>query len=159
MTTETHAITLLSLLNQPVREMTLDEAKLFVLLCQVKNNPGVPKHMTLVDATRFGRFGELVFRRMEAHSLNTRITFALSIWIHEMCKGIPGRNTLWCWTLHQMLKENKANTVPMTLLNWAQKFPMGIPTDEAYNTVWAAQKKVIEGVGSINLLDSLETWQ
>ena len=80
-----------------------------------------------------------------------QIELKLLLFVADLTEGNPAKAVMWAYTLYK-------NNIK-TFDEWVHAFPMGFPTDEAYNQFWDSQKVRDDYEGSDNLLDRRETWE
>ena len=95
----------------------------------------------------FGGLGTIFSRRLLAHGVRMQVSTAVFV---LNLLNTPGDSTLWVWTLFNMQRD--ADHI-ITLDDFVEAFPMGVPALDSYRAAWAAQKKNYE-----NMLDQPETW-
>jgi len=136
------------LIGCPVREMTAEEAELFVGL-----NPLV--HPTMSDDLWREVRGEfaigIAVKRFEA--TNVAYDRSLLTFCASLCNN-PAKVVMWCYTLHVMTARLGR---PATLLDYATDyFPHGVPTEDAYQELWSEQKHPDAPLG--NAFDVMIAW-
>lgn len=81
---------------------------------------------------------------------------ALLVLLVILSDGNPGRLVAWTWTLAHMAHKLQKHRITVT--DWINEFPLGVPNDAEYNRVWDAQK-VQRGGHSVNGFDLAEYWE
>lgn len=75
------------------------------------------------------------------------------LWLTMLCDS-PGKCVMWAHSLvHATRKLGKV----ITIAEWTELSPNGVPTEQAYQDFWAAQKK--HDAPSNNYLDTQEAWE
>lgn len=128
--------------------LTKEQSTLFITLYQVEKLKG---NFDSKVAAETGMMSQILHERI-TWVKDMTVTAALGIWCAYLSEGIPGRAVLWAWTLRQLYTQKNRT---LTLEDWTNAFPLGIPSEQGYDAAWDTQK----GKGPLgNLLDSSETW-
>ena len=90
--------------------------------------------------------------RLAEFAPNVKISEALAVLIVSLCKS-PGECVMWAYTLFRMSQKRDRF---ITIQEWTEDFPDGIPTDDEMRRIWKLQKSSVPGQD--NLLDRKETW-
>lgn len=117
---------------------------------------GDDRLFTAEDAAYTGFIGQIIQKRLEAMSPNTKVSLGVGLIATFNSNGIPGRAVFWAYTLHRMARERSYAKVTMETL--AEAFPMGFPDEESFALLWDEQKTKPEQGLTDNLLDRKETW-
>jgi hypothetical protein len=73
-----------------------------------------------------------------------------------MISDRPGKVVMWAHTLNEMFVKLGRK---VTLADWADAFPMGVPTDDEYARVWELQKLSSPARGMTdNCIDNFANW-
>lgn len=134
-----------SLLNCEVRPMNDQESHYFI-----QGGLSVALRITADQefADQLGFPGKVFYAHLNGRGL--KIERALMLFLCTISNS-PAKLVLWVWTLH-----NAKVTGPVTLAYWAEHlFPLGVPTEAAYEKIWDAQKSPKGG----NLLDGATVWK
>lgn len=126
--------------------MTKDEATLMFNILS-SDMPKFKEELKDKNLDGFGGLGTIFSRRLLAHGVRIRLDAAVFVLV---LIDTPGDSTLWVWTLFNIQRD--ADHI-ITLDDFVEAFPMGVPALDSYRAAWAAQKKNYE-----NMLDQTETW-
>lgn len=129
------------------RPLNTDEMELMTgLLIHQKNFPtDLQSHLISVPGIK------VMVGRLEA--VNVPVSFALAAFLSSLCDSF-GKVSMWVYTLAWMC--HRSNGEEQTLATWTGFFPMGVPTEEAYNLAWDAQKVERKFPKSDNAYDDIE---
>lgn len=147
-----------------VRPMTKDESKLFIHLTMMEMDfqrkggealRGIDKDLREKDVFPYmvmvKRLG--VFKEHLSPTLD--IGIAPQVWC-SMISDRPAKIVMWAHTLNEIFVKTGR---PVTLADWVQYFPMGIPTEEEYQRVWELQKITPPpGIIGDNMIDDFKQW-
>lgn len=135
------------------RPLSVDEAQLFITLSMSDNREkvGAVFGQAVSMELELGSAGAMLLSTL-SRSKFLRIDAGLAIMLVSLSGGIPGNLVLWSWTMH-VIHQTRPGRV-LTLLDFSDYFPLGVPSDAGYSEVWSAQK--FQGA---NVLDLLETWK
>lgn len=145
-----------------VRPLTKEESEMYIrlTLAEMGGNDeyfaGLDKHLR-----EKGVFPYMVMvHRLEAFKENFNpkldIGIALQVFLASICDR-PGKVVMWAHTLNEMFVKLGHK---VTMGDWANEFPMGVPTDEEYKRVWELQKITPPPgiIGGDNLIDDFKAW-
>jgi hypothetical protein len=150
-----------------IRPLTNDESQVFMTLLmaeqEAEKEPGGLKPFDRQNMDNNRRpdvlkemasgFGFRVFAaRMHP---TTQLSQELFIFLLTTMKS-PGEAVMWCYTLHRMFQ---AEQKLLTIGDWANEFPMGLPTREAMSKCWDYQKGGTHGLQTDNLIDQGDYWK
>lgn len=136
-----------NLVDAAVRPMTEDESTIML------NSMLSPRGMMPFDDTaskELGFSGQVLFKRLESYS-STKLTLGLAVMIVIMSKGNPGQLVMWAYTMHCI---DPHEDRPLTINDFAEKFPHGVPSDIGFAQIWDDQK----GDKNENLIDQIAYW-
>ena len=133
------------MLRKKVRPMTQDETETFLRLYFIEKS-GKP-----IDMKRAGALLQIFEHRLEWAGLESRVTESLMLWCAFLSKGSPGNCVMWAYQLAYLSEKVYKGLISIT--QWADEFPNGIPTDEHYESCWEKQKN-----NSYNFLDNIDYW-
>jgi hypothetical protein len=138
-----------SLLGTELRPMTEEESRYF-LQCSLH-----PDFRTAVDqgfADQAGFSGKVMFARCKHHGIEIERGLFLFLCVTS---NTPAKLVMWVWTLHNAKSTGYLSGMA-TLETWGMRlFPNGMPTEEAFEKIWDAQKSEKGG----NLLDGDTVWK
>lgn len=137
-----------SLIGSVSRQMTEDESKVFI------NAYMAPRFQTEFDESfseELGFLGKVLKSRLSSCS-TAKITNGLALLLVFMSNGNPGNIVMWAYTMHVIAKQNEGQMV--TIEDFSNEFPMGVPSEEGLSSVWEAQK---DSKGR-NLIDKKTNW-
>lgn len=140
-----------SLLGGATVPMTLEQSKVFMSCIMQEGATHGSRHFDTSVAQKMGPIGQILYSRIGL--ANVRITLELALWCSILSES-PGIIVLWAWTLRELSILYAGREVTMT--DWTQHFPMGVPTPEEYSRVWQAQK--VSG-NPDNGLDAVAVWK
>ncbi len=152
MNTETATKTYPSLLGGATVPMNREQTQLF-MNCSIQEEitkGGSP--FTDDIAKKLGPIGQILYSRIRL--ADVRITLELAVWCSTLSEGVPGNLVLWAWTLRELSMLYAGRE--LTIADWTNHFPMGVPTPEEYHRVWRAQK--VSGIPD-NALDKPAIWK
>ena len=136
-------MTIKSLIGSASRPMTEDESMVFL-------NAMMSDAMNVVFdeafAEELGFSGKVLERRLTVCS-TAKITRGLALLLVVMSKGNPGNLVMWAYTMHCIAK---GKDQILTISDFAEFFPIGVPSEEGLSATWDAQKDPIKGG---NLID------
>lgn len=138
-----------SLLSAKTERMDEQTANYFLQFTMLDMN--VPKELNKESSGELGPAGQLFYQRLRIFSPNTVISESLAAFLLLISKGNPGKMVMWVYTLHAMAKVTER---VLTIKDFAQRFPMGVPTPSEYSRLWDLQK----GEHGENRLDFKENW-
>lgn len=134
------------MLRKKTRPMNEEESKLFIGLCMADQLDKEQKEPE--DAPPIYM---ILKRRLEWAGFSGCATINLLLWCAYLSGGSPGKAVMWAWQL-AYLSKNVYNG-PVSLTQWTDEFPWGVPTEEVYEKTWDLQKD-----GGANLLDRHKYW-
>lgn len=83
------------------------------------------------------------------------IDVAVKIFCALLCDS-PGKVVMWAYTLNELFVKQGRK---VTMEDWINEFPMGVPTEEEYQAMWELQKiKGPTNGGSDNMIDDFRNW-
>jgi hypothetical protein len=132
------------MLRKKTRPLNRDESEVFMKLCLA-----MPEKVKIEDADAPPAY-KILKGRLEWAGFDQCMTTDLLLWCCFLCNS-PGKVVMWAWQL-AYLSKNVYNG-PISMTQWTDEFPMGVPTDEVYRDTWELQKD-----GGANLLDRLKYW-
>jgi hypothetical protein len=140
-----------SLLGCEVRPMTEDESRVLVTLLMTRDSGTITKFdADLRDKDVFPYL--VLVGRLEAFkklSPKLDIDMPVQILCGLLCDR-PGNSVMWAYTLNEMfVKLGKK----VTMGDWIEEFPNGVPTEGAYEKTWEAQKN-----RGANFIDDFGYW-
>lgn len=140
------------LLTAALRDMTEDEARVFVAMSLAERQaPEMPKDLgKLLDKN----LGYQVFsKRLDYFKIP--VGWQLRVFIAGLCRN-PAHAVMWAYTLALLHKQKNG---PLAIGDFVEKFPAGVPTEDALNKAWDEQKRLVRpSGGSDNWLDYPEQW-
>jgi len=149
-----------SLLNCKVREMTLEESKLFLMLMMAeKNLDGIKNIDKKLKEDNFFPY-MVMLKRLEAfkqlHSPTLDIDIAPQILCAMLSKN-PAQVVMWAYTLNDLFVHLGRK---VTLSDFIDAFPMGIPEEDEYRALWDLQKarKETDSCCTDNMIDDFSNW-
>jgi hypothetical protein len=77
----------------------------------------------------------VMWKRLEHVGVDNRISKVLAMWLTSTC-ATPADSVMWAYTLCLILKEDGACNIS----NFVARFPNGVPTEQARQRAWLAQK-------------------
>jgi len=140
--------------SQNLRTLTESETAVLVksLFADLTNPIAVDNDLikdTIYDAT--------IVHRLDC--VGVHITPGLLLMLIELGQGRPGFLVMWAYTISHIARNTGKKLIAST--DWADAFPFGIPTQDAYKSTWEAQKvppsETHFGL-SDNYLDRMEYW-
>lgn len=137
------------MLRKRTRPMSKEESEIFMGLCMADVAAGAPLYD---DPGEGAALYSIIRKRLEWTGLNQQVTTNLILWCAYLAGGNPGKAVMWAWQL-AYLSKNVYNG-PISMTQWTDELPMGVPVEEVYEEVWKLQK---ESDGK-NLLDRLVYW-
>lgn len=145
---------LLALKGQQVRPMTHDEAQIFMLMSMAEKFD--PLLQNFGDGAKEALEGSFQFKVLVARlkslgaEVGTQVSRPLVTFLACNVTS-PGVLVMWAHALTRLHQTLNGKMVTMT--NFAEAFPLGLPTDDALNAAWDAQK----GIGGAydNFLDTV----
>ena len=135
----------------PVRILTEDEAKRFLMLSMNENKLNADAELIeLLDNKKGGMASVAWLRIKYCHTYS--ITPALAVYLGEIITNF-GMSTMICNYLQYMAHKCKLKTI--SLRDWGLKiFPNGYISDDDWSKAWDLQKITpIENMASDNMLD------
>lgn len=132
------------MLRKKTRPMTKEESEMFVMLCISENMP------TKEDSDAPILF-RILKKRLEWAGFDQCVSENVMLWCSYLAKGNPGKTVMWAWQVAYLSKNIYDSPISMT--QWTDQFPSGVPTDEFYEVTWDLQKD-----GGANLLDNVKYW-
>jgi hypothetical protein len=139
-------MTIRTLIGSASRPMTKDESGIFLAAIM---NPALEGTFDEDFAEELGFSGKVLERRLAACT-TAKITKGLAVLVVIMSNGNPGNLVMWAYTFHKM---NKGQV--LTINDFANEFPMGVPSEEGFSAVWDSQKNSVNGG---NLIDDVKNW-
>lgn len=140
-----------SLLGCEVRPMTEDESKVFLTLMMSEGTDAITNFDEGLREKEVFPYMVLV-KRLEAYkklSPKMEINTAVQI-LCGLLSDRPGTSVLWAYTLNEIfVKIGKE----VTIEDWINEFPDGVPTESAYEKAWNSQKN-----GGANFIDDFSSW-
>lgn len=129
-----------------VRQLSDDEATTF-LICVTHDSMGDKVDENIVKTFPFQVLNKrLIFT-------NAKVSDWTKAYVTSLCQS-PADAVLWAFTLaHIYAKRNEE----VTMVMWADEFPMGVPTDAEYHRLWDMQKGK-PGEKIDNWLDDFGVW-
>ena len=104
---------------------------------------------TIIDTTMVQRLQDV----------NVQMTAGLLLVLATLAGSRPGNLVMWAYTISQIAKNKNKQLI--TVLDWVDNFPFGVPSDDAYQNTWKAQKvsnhEYSDGI-SDNHMDNIEFW-
>jgi len=146
--------------EKPLRDLTFKEAESFVGLCIMEQNlihrPEPSMVFNNQRAIELGFPGLVLFDRLSWSNLS--ISLPMAAWI-TMVSRSPGEIVMWAWTLRDIIlsKGVESKSDPMSLQDWADRFPMGLPSQAMFDYVWESQK--VSSAPNGNGLDDIRVWK
>lgn len=135
------------------RPMEKDESLLFINLVMAQTNPKVTVTFGQDIADSFGPSGQILFGRLMMSKPNeVLLDTGLAAFLTILAKGNPGNLVMWAWTCRAMFR--KVGFRQLTINDFTNEFPMGIPSEEEISKVWEAQKTA----DFRNNLDDARNW-
>jgi hypothetical protein len=142
-----------SLLDFPAkRTMTQEECGVFLRCCLASNKRAPLEN---VDFPGF---------RIIKSRIPEEVNADIDPWLVLLCTnftGTPGEAVLWAYTLTEMSYRKKADRKKaetgngrLTVSDFADFFPWGVPPEESLRACWEAQKD-----GGANKMDREENWR
>ena len=142
------------LLGTQTRPMTDEESRLFFALTTAEMESDEKAinglHSFMADSLLF----KVLQKRLESVGLDKLVSKSLQMFVSAYA-DTPGQVVMWAFTLARMIEEHKRK---VTLSDWTMRFPMGMPTTEASDERWDAQKGHIMKQECDNCLDDLDNW-
>lgn len=140
------------LLGSKIRPLNEKESQLFLGIC-MKGNIPFPEDMAKELESMF--LYQVLKKRLDAipqvNGLKPEISPWLILWCSMLCDR-PGIAVMWAYTLYLMwLKERRE----VTIMDWVDEFPMGVPLMSEYERLWDEQK---QQTGIQNCMDDLAAW-
>ena len=139
-------MTIRSLIGAASRPMNKDESGIMI---NAMLNPALQEPFDASFADELGFSGKVLFQRLKVCS-EAKIEKGLAVLIVVMANGNPGNLVMWAYTMHKM---NKGSLI--TINDFAEKFPFGVPSEEGFSEVWDSQKDTVNGG---NLIDVSANW-
>lgn len=147
-----------SLLRTETRPLTQDESKMLItLLCHKDDDGLIPLDEVIrkdnvfpymVMVKRLDTFKKMFSPKLEI-GLGPQIFCALT-------SNNPAKVVMWAYTLNEIFLKCGHK---VTLEDWINEFPMGLPTEEEFIRIWDSQKqKRTEALGSDNKIDDFTNW-
>lgn len=144
---------LLDAAQDGVRQMTRRECEdMMACLMMEKQKPdmGYPCPESELPLTL-----RIMDKRLEWVGVLDKVTFACRLFISSIC-DTPGLAVMWAYTLAHLHEQNPGKKV--TLQTFAFAFPEGVPSEQATQKCWDAQKGHAHGVKADNLMDNRDWW-
>ena len=147
MTTKTNSLP--SLLGSATVPMTVEQSQTFTscFIHETTTRAAFDRD----TAEKMGPIGSILFARLAWGDV--RVTRELALWCAILSDGVPGKIVLWAWTLRKLYEV--CHNQQLTISDWTNVFPLGVPTPEEYTRVWDAQK--VQGIPD-NALDNHSNW-
>lgn len=139
-------MTIRSLIGAASRPMNRDESTIMI---KAMLSDDLQKPFDASFAAELGFPGQVLFRRMEVCT-KAKIDKGLALMIVIMANGNPGNLVMWAYTMHKMNKGTLIN-----INDFAENFPLGVPSEEGFCEVWDSQKDPVNGG---NLIDDAANW-
>lgn len=138
------------LIGAASRQMTMEESKIFLTAMM---SPVLKSEFDKAFSVELGFTGQILESRLSACS-NVKITKGLALLLVFLSNGNPGNVVMWAYTMHVIAKQ-KVGCLPITISDFSEFFPMGVPSEEGLCTTWDAQKDPNNGS---NLIDDKANW-
>jgi len=142
------------LLDTDSAPMTEDETGMF-LQCIMMEQSGFKRGQDEeIEKGLESSLGYKIFdKRIQAAGLD--VTLPLVMFLVSLCEN-PAHVVMWAYTLNVIKATKGIEGRPVATEDFANAFPMGIPTEDGYKTSWNEQKQTGEPVG--NSVDNFENW-
>lgn len=132
-----------------VRPMTKDEASVFVQIVMgeriSKTPPEAPPDVSIPVG--------LQILRQRCKIAGIEVSEWTLLWLTTLCDS-PGKCVMWA---HSLVVATRKLGKVVTIAEWAELSPNGVPTDGAYSDFWRTQKQ--DGAPLNNYLDAAEAWE
>lgn len=138
-------MTMRSLIGSDNRPMTKQESEMFI---SVMLNPELDTQFDEQFANKLGFSGKLLYSRLSEFS-KAKITRGLALFVVVLSNGNPGNLVMWTYTIHKMYKGKV-----VTIHDFVDQFPFGVPSEEGLSAVWDAQKSPT----GANMIDNIANW-
>lgn len=136
------------------RPMTEDETGMLVQCMMMENQNFTKGQDKEIDTGLESSMGYKIFdKRLEVAGIE--VTLPLAMFLVSLCDS-PGNVVMWAYTVN-VIRVARNIEGPVTVSDFAEAFPMGIPTDEGLQKAWEEQK-VNDGSMTGNLVDNFENW-
>jgi hypothetical protein len=137
-------------LTAKMRPLTEEEFSLLVplMISEQKNEniiPPVAKKMLQY---------QVIEKRLTAYNIKDKIDDRVILFCTLISKNLA-EVVMWSYTLALILTKQKKH---LTISDWCQWFPVGIPTEEEKHRCWLEQKKEMDESHSDNKIDDFTNW-
>jgi hypothetical protein len=133
-------------------QMTEKQTALFVN-CMLADQQAQKSYREL-DAEAFRHQSTAILKQRLEWS-RTDVSHGCFLFVASMCDR-PGKIVMWAYALAHMAEIIKVDRM-IGMNDFAEYFPMGVPSEDAQRRCWEHQKQ--EGAPNSNLLDELKNWQ
>ena len=142
------------MLGLKVRPMTEVESRLFIILSITPEKVVESQREQMSDPKKIPFVIAVLVSRLQDPLLVDLKTILLC---SSFCRT-PGQSVMWAFTLTRMLE--RKNWQRITIDDWVNAFPMGIPIEEEQLKAWDAQKRTGLPPRNMtdNLLDDVRLW-
>lgn len=142
-----------------VRPMTEDESRLLLtLICAARNSKALEEMEKQLRETRCMSY-LILTNRLEAFKNGFSPTLDIDVGVKIFCALLcdrPGKVVMWAYTLNELFVKQGRK---VTMEDWINEFPMGVPTEEEYSAMWELQKiKKPTRLGGDNMIDDFSNW-
>ena len=140
-----------------VRPMTDDESRLLLtLICAARNGKDLPEMEKQLRDSRCMSY-LILTSRLEAFKKGFSPTLDIDVAVQIFCALLcdrPGKVVMWAYTLNEMFVKQGRK---VTMEDWINEFPMGVPTEDEYSAMWELQKVKPPAKGD-NMIDDFSNW-
>lgn len=133
--------------TQNRRVMTNEEAE---LMLRIMMTPEMNDQFDEEMSVQLGFVGQVLYKRLVVCS-TVKVTKGVALLVAQLSEGNPGNIVMWTYTLHSMMKDGIKHMITMN--DFVNVFPHGVPTEAGYHEIWDAQKN-----GGANMLDDKSNW-
>lgn len=148
-----------SLMGCETRPMSEEETKIMLVLIWTKEDDKLAEIDQQLREKKCFQYMVMVKRLecLKAISPNVEIGFGPKIFC-SLISQTTGQVVMWSYTLNEMFLKYGHK---ITMNDFVEEFPMGVPLDEEYKKVWELQKKNEEERGgeyNDNKIDDFSNW-
>ena len=98
---------------------------------------------------------QILEQRLKVMLPQVEVPLTAKLWLYSLARGNPGNAVMMCTVVALAWAVRKE---PVVLSDLILMFPMKVPTEEVFHSLWDTQKGRVEGSPMDNLLDVVESW-